>query len=113
MQVVPLDEAHRVEEMMHGRDVHVDLLTRQGVKGRILVTMENPDPSQLPKAPTFDMRLISAKEFPIQAEMSVRGNHVFLFSYKSARISVVIVSQEIADMLRALFDLAWKRKEEP
>jgi HTH-type transcriptional regulator, sugar sensing transcriptional regulator len=111
VQVVPLDEAHKVEEMLHGRDIHVELLTRQGVKGRILVTMETPDSSQLPEAPTFEMRLISAREFPIHGEMSVRGNHVFLFSYKSARISVIIVSQEIADMLRALFDMAWEKKK--
>ena len=113
VQIVPLDDVHRSEEMLHGRDEHIDILSKQGVKGRILVTMDDPDPSHLPNAPTFEMRLISSEEFPIHGEISVRGNHVFLFSHRSARISVVIVSQEIADVVRALFDMAWKRKEEP
>ncbi len=114
IQVVPLDQAHKLQEMLHGRDEHLQKLVDQGLKARIIVTSEDEQVlSQLPPTPGFEFQVMHPSKFPIHGEMSVRGNHTFLFSYKSALVSVVVVSQEIADLMRAIFDLAWERKKEP
>ena len=52
-------------------------------------------------------RMLPPEKFPIHASIVVRKDYVFLFSYRSAILSVVIRSQEIADAFRALFNLAW------
>lgn len=114
IQIVPLDDVHKMEEMLHGRDEHLQILVKQGMKARIMVTTEDSNSlKKLPPTPGFEFRVIHPSEFPIHGEMSVRGNHVFLFSHRSALVSVVIVSQEIADLMRSLFDMAWERKKEP
>ncbi len=114
VQVVPLDDVHALEEMLHGRDEHIKNLVKQRVAGRVMFITEDPDAlEKLPKSDQFEYKFIHPSEFPVHGEMAVRGNHVFLFSHKSALVSVVIVSQEIADLLRALFEMAWQRKKEP
>jgi hypothetical protein len=54
-----------------------------------------------------ERRYVSQATFPIHGEISVRGNHIFMFSHKSAVLAMIIVSQEIANVMRALFEMAW------
>ncbi len=102
IQIVPFDDAAGVRETFG---------TKPSIKGhmphRALLVMDHPDASVIPKLPNGEVRVLSSKQFPIHAEISVRGHHVFLYSYRVSLLSVVISSQEIADTIRALFELAW------
>jgi HTH-type transcriptional regulator, sugar sensing transcriptional regulator len=114
VQVVPLDDVHALEDMLHGRDEHIDNIIKQGVAGKVMfITEDQKAMSKLPKTDKIDYQFIHPTDFPLHGEMAVRGNHVFLFSHKSALVSVVIVSQEIADLMRSIFDMAWRLKKEP
>ncbi|TAL50291.1 hypothetical protein EPN81_03165 [Patescibacteria group bacterium] len=107
IQIVPVDDVLAMEEGLHGRNVHLERLAKRGIKGRVLGVMKQLDRSKLPSIENVEVRLITHDSFPIHGEVGVRGNHVFLYSHKSSVLSLVIVSQEIADVIRALFDMAW------
>ncbi len=108
VQIVPMDSSEATPTIVDGRADYFDGLRADGVSFRTLVVMESPDPDRVPRLPNAQMRVISAKEFPVHAEMTVRGSTVLLFSYKSNLLSVVVKSEEFAETLRALFNLAWK-----
>ena len=112
IQIVPVDQVHAMEEILHDRDEHIKRMVKRGVKGRVLAIMDKPDRSQLPEAPGVEMRIISAAKFPIHGELSVRGDHIYLFSHKSSVISAILISKEIADVVRALFEMAWVGSEQ-
>lgn len=102
IQIVPFDDAESA------RDLFGTASSKSGnIPHRALLVMDVPDASILPKHAHGEVRVLSSKQFPIHAEISVRGHHVFLYSYRTSLLSVVISSQEIADTIRALFDLAW------
>jgi HTH-type transcriptional regulator, sugar sensing transcriptional regulator len=110
LQIVPFDEVLAFEESLHGRDEHIERLKKKkGLSGRVLAVVSDPEKSKVPELKGVEVRYVSHDTFPIHGELTVRGNHVFLFSHKSSVLSVVLVSQEIADVVRALFELAWKK----
>jgi len=105
--IVPIDDVAKTEAIIHGRDEHLHRVIENGVQGKALIVSADANPAHLPDLGHVESRIVDAKVFPIHAEITVRGNHVFFFSYKSSHLSLVIVSQEIADAVKALFDLAW------
>ncbi len=107
VEIYPYDSAVEGKALLDGRDDHHRNLREQGVKHRSIVTMNNPDSKKLPAMGVGEHRILSSDKFPMQGNVVVRNNHTFLFSHKSAILSVVIVSQEIADVMRTMFDLAW------
>jgi sugar-specific transcriptional regulator TrmB len=107
VQIVPIDEVDKIHEIVEGRGKHLAELSRRNAAARMLFVTDATDVSSLPPIPSGEIRLVPKTAFPIHGEITVRGNHVFLYSYKSAVLSVVIISKEIADTIRALFDLAW------
>jgi len=111
VQIIPLDDVLMTEEHLHGREIHLSNLQKKGVKGRVLAVMKELDSSKLPSLEHVEVRMVEDSTFPIHGEVGVRGNHVFLFSHKSSVLSLVIVSQEIADVIRALFDMAWANSQ--
>ncbi len=112
IEIVPIEVAARVNEIMGDeRKEHHHNLKQQSMKYRVLAVMETPDLSKLGSMGAGEYRVISADKFPIHGNISVRDDHVFLFSFKSAVMSVVIRSQEIADTIRALFEMAWENAE--
>ncbi len=111
VQIVPYDDVLRTQELTTDHERHMRELHLAKTPHRVLVVMEEPDHTRIPSVGVGQVRAISATDFPIHGEITVRGNHVFLFSYRSAVLSVVIVSKEIADTVRGLFNLAWKGAE--
>lgn len=108
VQIYPLDHVAKFEQALHGRAEHIERLSKQDFKARMIaVTTNEKVAKKLPMIPGAERRYVDAAAFPIHGEISVRGNHVFMFSHKSAVLSTIIVSQEIADVVRALFDMAW------
>lgn len=112
IQILPLDDAMASPELEADRPRHVSALLAEKTTHRILAITDKYAPADLPDVGIGEMRMIPASEFPMHGEIVIRGNHVFLFSYRSAVLSVVIVSKEIADTVRALFELAWKGAKE-
>lgn len=108
VQIYPLDEVLKFEQALHGRAEHIERLTKKGIKGReIAVTPNEKLARKVPMMEGVERRYVNSASFPIHGEISVRGNHVFMFSHKSAILAMIVVSQEIADVVRALFELAW------
>ncbi len=108
VQILPLDDAMNAPEMEADRPRHVSALQAERVTHRILAITDKYKPEDLPNVGIGEMRMMPATEFPLHGEIVIRDNHIFLFSYRSAVLSVVIVSKEIADAARVLFDLAWR-----
>ncbi len=107
VQIYPHDQVQASEELIHGQGEHHVTLRNQQTPHRVLLVVDKMDGLTLPEMGTGEFRLLSHEKFPIHGSVTVRANHVFLYSYKSAILSVVVVSKEIADVVRALFDLAW------
>lgn len=57
-----------------------------------------------------EIRIVPKERFPFSIEMDVYGNKVAFLSFKE-EMGVIIESNEIANNLRLLFDLAWRGAE--
>lgn len=112
VQILNVDDALTAREFETGRTRHVSVLKQEKVPFRVLAVGEKINLEDIPDVGEGKMKMIPFSEFPLHGEITVRGNHVLLFSYRSTILAVVIVSKEIADSVRALFDLAWKGAQE-
>jgi sugar-specific transcriptional regulator TrmB len=108
VQILSIDDALATRELMEESPKHVSALRQASTSYRILAVLDKKEPKDIPEMGTGEIRMVPFLEFPMHGEITVRGNHVFLFSYRSAVLAVVIVSKEVADAARALFELAWK-----
>lgn len=112
IQIYPRDDVRATEEYVHGQDLHMQRIRHQGaklgVKARKLIVVDDPGSLEGQDIGIGEARVVPSSEFPLHAEITVRGNHVFLFSYTSAVLACVVVSHEIAEVVRALFELAWR-----
>ena len=111
MQIVPCDDLTNVQGFLENQDEYLKDLNQQKINYRALLVMKDPQIDKIPKVIGGEARLISADEFPIHSEITVRDDHVFLYSFKEEILSVIIISQEIADTVKALFNLAWRATE--
>jgi len=111
IQFSPFSGAPSSEETARGESEYVRDLVAQNVSSRALLVMETADLSMVPLLPNVEVRLVPRALFPTDAEITVRGNTICLYSFKSAILAIVITSQEIADGMRSMFDLAWKAAE--
>lgn len=111
IQFSPFSGAPSSEETARGESEYVRDLVAQNVSSRALLVMETADLSMVPLLPNVEVRLVPRVLFPTDAEITVRGNTICLYSFKSAILAIVITSQEIADGMRSMFDLAWKAAE--
>ena len=108
IEIAPLDDVHETKELMgEAREEHHAVLRQKGAKYRVLAITKNTDPMCLPDMGEGEWRMLPPEKFPIHGSIVARRDYVFLFSYRSSILSVVIRSQEIADAIRALFALAW------
>lgn len=108
LQIVAFDEVLLSTDLEQGRTSYINSLKNEKTPHRILAVMHDPNPDLVPEIGVGEWRIVPAAELPIHGDITVRGNHVFLFSYRSAILAVIIVSKEIADSIRALFNLAWR-----
>lgn len=107
VQIVPYEEAHQHKTISRTQKEHLKLLEMEEVPHRVLLLVETPDRFTAPTLPNGIVRILSKQQFPLQAEITVRGDHVFFYSFVNKPLSVVLQSKEIATTVRALFDLAW------
>jgi len=108
VQLVPYDDLQAFPEIINKQAEHLAEVMKNAPRIRALLVMRDPKIDNLPRVERNAVRVIPADAFPIHAEITVRANHVFMFSYKTSMLSVIVISQEIADSLRALFELAWE-----
>ncbi len=111
VQIIAFDEALVSKELSEGRQTHIRNLKNEQAPHRILAVMNDPNPEAVPELGVGEWRIVPFSDFPIHGDITIRGNHIFLFSYRSAILAVIIVSKEIAESMRALFELAWKGAE--
>lgn len=116
IQIYPREDVLASEEFVHGRDDHKGRLRHQevkaGVTARKLILVDDPAKLENENIGIGQARVIPRSDFPIHGEITVRGNHIFLFSYKSAVLACVVISHEIAEVMRAMFELAWRGAQE-
>ncbi|MEK7499520.1 MAG: helix-turn-helix domain-containing protein [Patescibacteria group bacterium] len=58
-----------------------------------------------------ERRFISPEKFPVPAGMTLYQNHIAIGSFTGKLFGVVIESQQMVNMMRALFELAWEGAE--
>lgn len=107
VQIYPYEQVQASEELIHGQGKHHAALRGQKTPHRVLLVAEKQTEVKFPDMGEGEFRVLPPDRFPIHGSVTVRANHVFLYSHKSSILSVVIVSKEIADVIKALFDLAW------
>ncbi|HBP00362.1 TPA: hypothetical protein DD617_04230 [Candidatus Uhrbacteria bacterium] len=108
VEMVSIDDIENIRELIHHRERHLEELQKRNVSYRLIAVMKNPDFSKVPKITGGEVRLVPAEKFPIHGDFIVRNNTVFLYSFTSAMLGVVLTSKEIADTLRQMFNLAWE-----
>ena len=107
IQIIPVDEVKNMDAILEGHDEHFETLRKNGGVGRVLaLTASAPD--QLRPLPGTEIRAIPPEKFPLHGEISVRGNTIFMYSYKSNLLGLIITSKELSAAVRALFELAWE-----
>jgi len=108
VQIINFDEAREIAELQEGQEQHIKNISKTSTPSRVLLVTNDQDFSHIPDIANSEIRIISAKDFPLQGEITVRQDHIFLFSYRSAVLSVVIRSKEISGAILTLFNLAWQ-----
>lgn len=105
-EFVPLDEAYKT--FPPGPRDHRQKLAQKtkNIPRRIIYTSKKGAfrPS---KERNVERRFISPQQFPLSAELTIYGGKIAIVTYKGKLIGTVIESQEIANSLRAIFNLVW------
>jgi len=111
VQIVPMHETETHPILVKMRAQHLCALHTLQIPHRAIVLMDKPDFSKIPVVSHGEIRILPREALPIKAEITVRANHVFLYTFTFHPMSVVIENQEIADSIQSLFDLAWRGTE--
>ncbi|MEK7665885.1 MAG: helix-turn-helix domain-containing protein [Patescibacteria group bacterium] len=88
---------------------HREAMARQFVPTRAIFVTSKQESFDLWGG--FEYRVVSPDAFPfaVKGEITVRADHVYLFSYeKGIPLAIDVRSQVIADTHRALFEMVWK-----
>lgn len=102
------------ENIIHllGRDFSNEYIKKRHQQ-KIVVRAIGPDTSELraykkqDRAFLKQTRLVEARKFPFSIEMNIYGNKVAFMSFKE-KIGIIIESNDIANNMRLLFELAWR-----
>lgn len=62
-------------------------------------------------APLVTMRFIPLSEFPVSSDITIYDHNVAIASLQNKLVGVIIENQDIANTLRAVFNLAWQGAE--
>lgn len=111
VQIVPLHETETHPILSKARTEHLCAMHALQIPHRAIILMDTPDLSKIPAVSHGEVRVLPKEALPIKAEITVRANHVFLYTFSFHPISVVIENNEIADAIHSLFDLAWRGTE--
>jgi sugar-specific transcriptional regulator TrmB len=108
IEMVSIDDVENLKVFYQYHAKHVDALSQRKIPHRLLAIMKEPDFSRISNIPGGEVRIIPAEKFPLHGDISVRGNTVFMYSFKDQMIGVVITSADIANTIRQLFNIAWE-----
>lgn len=86
---------------------------RQGLKSRFLyTTLRGPIYKSQDKRFNRESRFVPLDKYPLNGDMSIIGDFVVILSLTGSQpLGVTIQSQEIADGMRAIFQMAWDLAE--
>lgn len=98
------DDAQKVLHPEHVEPFRKKLLERKA-KERFIYTSSIP-PTDIPKE--WEGRRVPREKFPFSGEVSTYGDRVALLSYRGKLVGVLIESKELAQTVRAIFELAWE-----
>lgn len=109
LEIVSIDDVDKIQDLIgHKQEEHREELKKRGANYRLLAVMQSTDMSKVPHLPGGEVRVVPAEKFPMHGDIVVRGNTVFLYSFKHTLLGIIVTSQEIADTMRAMFNLAWE-----
>lgn len=88
---------------------HNKRLKERKIRGRVIYTAENLYKPPAEAEGLWEYRKIPKKQFPIHGELTVYGNRVAMVALRGKLVGVIIESKEMANLVRTLFDLAWRQ----
>jgi hypothetical protein len=102
--IFSVDDAQKVLHREHVEPFRKKLLERK-TKQRFIYTSSIP-PSDIPKE--WEGRRVPREKFPFSGEITTYSDRVALLSYRGKLVGVLIESKELAQTMRAIFELAWE-----
>ena len=107
-----LDQLYAFFPDMGEKKVNTERL-RTGFSSKFIYTTERgPILKANDAASNRISRYVPLDKYPLRGDFTIVGHHVLMLSLTASRpIAVSLDSQEIADGLRALFNLAWDMSE--
>lgn len=91
---------------------HRDRRIEKGVRSRVLYTNESgPIENASDKKLLREARYVPTDKFNFTSDISIYGNRISMVFLKEKLGGVIIESQELADMMRAIFELSWEGAE--
>lgn len=86
---------------------------KHGLRSRVIYTgSEGASLSKTDAEMLRESRFLPKNKFPFSGDMSIYGDEVVISAIKSAKpFGIIIESKEIANSLRAVFELAWQGAE--
>ena len=89
---------------------HIARRVKRGIKARTIVTNYEGFPAHFDNAEKElrQMRALKPEQFPFRGEINIYGNKVSIVSLTGEIIGLIIESQQVADNMRAIFNLAWE-----
>lgn len=104
-----LDHVHKFFPEVAERSANPERV-KFGIKSRYIYTSERGQIyKQTDKDALRESRFVDPKRFPLKGDISISNDYVIILALEGAKpIGVLIKSREIADMMVALFELAWE-----
>lgn len=89
---------------------HIERRVRRGIRARTIVTNYKKFPKHFvnAKKELRQMRALKPEDFPFRGEINIYGSKVSVISLKDEIIGLIIESQQVANNMRAIFELAWR-----
>lgn len=90
-------------------DEHIVRRVKKGIQVRTIVTSYEKFQEHLKNAEEElrQMRALKSKDFQFTGEINIYGNKVSIVSFGDELIGMIIESKQIANNMRAIFELAW------
>lgn len=99
----------------HDEDTHYLQRVSKGIRAKTLFTTKSEKIKQEWLSTMSDkkteIRFVSPEKFPVPAGLTIYKNRIAMGSYTGKLFGVVIESEQMASMMRFLFDLAWDSAE--
>lgn len=91
------------------RNKQFNRVRESGIKGRVIISAKELERFHKgPPPPHLDRRQIPGDKYDVPGELGVFDDKIVMFSYRGDPVAVVVESKELAQVMAALFDLAWE-----